>query len=343
LKRILSLVLIAGGGGLTLLGTALISPASAGPSLCGGTVATNLTLTGNVTCSGAASGITLAAGVTLDCRGFSVLGDPAVKGEGPGIVVEKNSKVTHCIVKYFDAGIYLDTGGSGNLITANTVADNIGTGDFGDGIAGDTTTGNRIVQNTVSHNGPFDGIGLIGKSNNNLIQFNTVANNDVPSVNRLGVPTVNQDDGIRIEGPGAMNNKVRYNTVAGNGLDGIAVFGNQGTGFNNTGTIISGNSVSGNGFNTLNRQGDGIRLFLTGNNTQVTSNTVTGNAANGIRVDSLSNTITGNRATGNSAAGSPPPKSAAAFDLLDSNPTCDANVWHMNVYGTAQPACAGAP
>jgi parallel beta-helix repeat protein len=345
LKRILRLVATAGAGSLMLLGTALVSPASAAPQpSCGNTVLASVTMTGNLSCSGRNSGIAVAPGVNLNCNGFSILGDPSVVGEGPGITVNKSSTVTNCTVKYFNAGIALKSGGGNNVISNNTVQDNIslGSADFGDGIALDTSSNNQITGNTVNHNGPYDGIGLIGKSNNNLIQFNSVTNNNVVSMTRTGIPTVNQDDGIRIEGPGAMNNRVQFNTVSGSGLEGIAVFGNQGTGINNTGNIIDANTVSGNGNNTLNRQGSGIRLFLTANNTQVTNNTVTGNAANGIEVDSLNNTITGNAATGNSAAGSPPPRSAAAYDLLDTNPTCDANAWHNNTYGTAHPACAGA-
>ncbi len=324
MKRILSLVVIAGAGGLTLLGTALISPASAGSgSLCKTTITTNTVLTGNVSCSGRNSGITLANGVTLDCNKFSILGDPAAKGEGPGITVTQNSTVRNCTVKYFDAGIYLQPGGN-NIITMNTLQDNVGTGNYGDGIAADTSSNNQITANTVSGNGPYDGIGLVGKSNNNLIQYNSVTGNNAPNGG-------GQDDGIRIEGPGAQNNRVQYNTVSGNGLDGIAVFGNQGTAFNNTGTIINGNTVSGNGFNGVTRPGHGIVLFLSGNQTKVTNNSVIGNAGNGIRVGSLSNTITGNVAKGNTST-----------DLFDSNVACDANAWHQNTYGTAQPACAGA-
>lgn len=317
-------MVIAGAGGLTLLGTALASPASAGNALCGSTVSANLTLTGNVNCSGLNSGIRVANGITLDCNKFSILGNAAAKGEGPGITVTQNSTVRNCTVKYFDAGIYIQPGAGNNLITINTLQDNVGTGNYGDGIATDTSSNNRITANTVSSNGPYDGIGLVGKSNNNLIQFNTVSNNNVPSGG-------GQNDGIRIEGPGAQNNRVQYNTVSGNGLDGIAVFGNQGTPFNNTGTIINGNSVTGNGYNGVTRLGHGIVLFLSGNQTTVTNNTSTGNAADGIRVGSLSNTITGNVATGN-----------MVIDLHDLNAGCNTNAWHNNKFGTAQPACAGA-
>ncbi len=206
-----------------------------------------------------------------------------------------------------------------------------------------TSSNNQITKNTVDHNGAFDGIGLIGKSNGNLIQYNSVTNNNLVTRNPAGTPIVNQDDGIRIEGPGATNNQVLFNTVSGSGLEGIAVFGDQRTGFGNTGTVINGNSVTGNGFNSLNRQGSGIRLFLIGNNTQVTNNRSSNNAANGIEVDSLDNTITGNVATANSAAGSPPPRTGTAYDLLDTNPTCDANAWHANTFVSAHPACAGTP
>lgn len=131
---------------------------------------------------------------------------------------------------------------------------------------------------------------------------------------------------------------MQFNTVSGSGLDGIAVFGNRGTNVNNTGTVINGNSVTGNGFHNFgHRKGSGIILFLTGNQTQVTNNAVTGNAASGIRVGSRLNTITGNVATGNDAAGAP----QQAYDLYDLHFQCDRNVWANNTYDTAKPACAG--
>jgi len=310
---------------LTLISTAFVSPASAAHiASCGGTVSAPIAyLTGDLNCSGPNSGVTVAPGTTLDCSYYSILGNPASTGEGPGIKVTQNSTVRNCTVKYFDAGIYLQPGGS-NIITMNTLQDNVGTGNYGDGIAADTSSNNQITANLVSGNGPYDGIGLVGKSNNNLVQYNTVSNNNVPNGG-------GQDDGIRIEGPGAQNNRVQYNTVSGNGLDGIAVFGNQGTGVNNTGNIIDANTVSNNGSNGVTRPGHGIVLFLTANQTTVTNNTVTGNAGNGIRVGSLSNTITGNYAKYNTST-----------DLFDTNAGCDANAWHMNTYGTALPACAGA-
>lgn len=156
-------------GSLMLLGTTLIGPASAGagpaqPS-CGGNVPASVTLTGDLHCGGGANaGITLAPGTTLDCNGHSILGDPTVRGEGPGITVTENSTVRNCTVMYFDAGIYIQPGGGHNVISANTIRDNIGRGNCGDGIVLDTSSNNQISGNTVDHNGPFDGIGLVGKS-----------------------------------------------------------------------------------------------------------------------------------------------------------------------------------
>nr|MDQ6949594.1 right-handed parallel beta-helix repeat-containing protein [Actinomycetota bacterium] len=200
MKHILRFVATAGASSLMLLGTVLVGQASAGPIApsCGSTVVIGGTLTGPLSCSGPNSGIILAPGVNLDCNGYSIMGDPNVTGEGPGITLTARSTVSNCTVRYFDAGIYIQPGAGGNRITTNTVEDNVGTGDYGDGIVLDTSSGNTISGNTVSRNGPFDGIGLVGKSSNNLIEFNTVTNNNVPNGGR-------QDDGIRIEGPGAKN------------------------------------------------------------------------------------------------------------------------------------------
>lgn len=121
--------------------------------------------------------------------------------------------------------------------------------------------------------------------------------------------------------------------------DAARAFGNQGTAFNNVNNTISGNSVTANGFNTLTRPGSGIRLFLAGNSTMVTNNSVTNNAASGIEVDSRNNTITGNTALNNALAGTPP----QAYDLYDFHFDCDANVWHANIFGTAKPVCVTTP
>lgn len=123
--------------------------------------------TDDLTCSGASSGVTLGNRTTLDCDGHSILGNAAAQGEGPGIIVQTNITVMNCTVKYFDAGIYLNDNGRNNVINNNTVEDDVGGGNFGDGIAVSISSNNQITDNTVKGNGPYDGIGMVGKSTGN--------------------------------------------------------------------------------------------------------------------------------------------------------------------------------
>jgi len=178
------------------------------------------------------------------------------------------------------------------------------------------------------HNGVFDGIGVLGGDANNVIRGNIVHDNDVANG-----PDVNEDDGVRIDGPNATNTDIEHNTVSRNGLDGIAVFADDGTGAPNTGTIIASNTVTGNGFHDkAHRKGDGIVLFgLPSDPTargadfsHIHDNRVDRNAANGIRVDSQHNEIVANHATGNATA------TGLAFDLSDINAGCATNSWRLD-------------
>lgn len=327
---------------LLSLGLAILvvaDPASSAPSpiKCGSVITVDTTLVADVgPCS--RGGLVIGAdNITLDLSRFAVLGRVNRTGDGVGIrlsgrtnVAIRNGRVTD-----FDAGIAI-VGGSANAVENVLVKDNIGTtkrGDFGDGIVLSASSGNTVTGNDVIHNGPFDGIALLGAASANLIEGNIVSGNHVGNT---------ADDGIRIEGPGATNNTVRGNTVSANGLDGIAVFSDQRTGSLNTGNVIEANTVTANGFGLLGaRPGDGIRTFLRANENTIRNNEVHGNAGSGILIanGSLSNQILTNNSTDNARQ----PTSGARFDLHDLNPACDANTWSGNVYGTAFPVCTTGP
>lgn len=324
--------------GLMIVGFADPVSSAAAPIKCGSLITASTTLTASIgPC--AKGGLVIGAdNVTLDLGGFAVTGRPNRTGDGAGIRLSGRTGVTvkNGRVSDFDAGVAI-AAGSANTISHLLIRDNIGTtkrGDFGDGISISDSKANNIVANEVIHNGPFDGIGLVGTSSANLVEDNLVSENNVPQT---------ADDGIRLEGPGATDNMVRANTVSGSTLDGIAVFSNQVTGAQNDGNIIEDNTVTANGFGFLGaRPGDGIRTFLRADSTVVRNNMVTDNAGSGILISngSLSNEIITNTATANArqaAAGS-------SFDLNDLNlsPPCDANVWSGNVFGTANQACTTA-
>jgi hypothetical protein len=132
-------------------------------------------------------------------------------------VTVRNGTVTD-----FDGGVVID-GGSANTITGITARHNIGgtvnhvQSRFGDGVAIESSSDNRIINNATDDNGPFSGIGLYslvdsdhprtstGASTRNLIQSNQVVGN---VVGRDGFTSATDNDGIvrdpfrRHAGPG---------------------------------------------------------------------------------------------------------------------------------------------
>ncbi len=316
----------------TLLGTTLVGTASAAHVGCGQTITQNTVLDSNVgPCSG--DGIIIGAdNITLDLNGFTVFGTSA-PNEGAGILLVGRTGVTirNGTVTLFDAGVAI-VGGSGNTVTRIRAVDNFGTraSDFGDGIGLYASSNNRIVGNVARHNGVYDGIGLVGNSDNNLVESNAVQDNNVESS-----ATLVEDMGIRVEGPGAGNNTVRNNSVTGNGLDGIIVFPFAG----NTNNVVQGNVTRANGFhNKAHRTGNGI--VVGASNTTIEGNISQSNAASGIRVNGRNNTIRSNTATNNALfVNTGTINAGGAFDLHDTQPQCDANVWQNNTYGTRNQPC----
>ena len=328
------------------------SQAFAAPVGCGSVITATMTLTVDIGGCNQGGLLIGADNITLDLGGHTV-GGRSRTGDGIGISTNGHSGVVikNGIVRDFDTGVAI-AGGGGSTVDRVTARDNIGPAKInskfglGEGIVINGSSDNTVSNNTVLHNGPFGGITILAdtggltKSSGNDIVGNMVVANDVPH------DGVNEDDGIRIEGPNSPDNSVIGNTVRQSGLDGIALFADQLTGFKNTGTIVANNVVEGNGFHDKgHRKGDGIVLFGSPTNpavggadaTSVHDNTVRGNAASGIRVASKSNTITSNVATGNAAF----PGQTTAFDLRDQNAACDNNTWLGNVFGTASSACIG--
>lgn len=343
-----------GAGALVACLAGLAIPATAAAASatvkCGSMITQNTTLASDVgPCN--QGGIVIGAdNITLDLGGHSVLGKPR-NGDGIGISTNGHSRVTieNGIVRFFDTGVGV-MGGADNTVTGVTARDNIGTDQFnskfgrGDGILIYQSNSNSVYGNKSFNNGPFAGITVLGDASSpsvpsahNAIIDNTVTNNDIPH------QSVNEDDGIRIEGPNATGTLIDGNDVEANGLDGISIFADQLTGFKNSGSIITNNTVTGNGFNNeAHRKGDGLILFGSPTNaavggadgTTVSGNTVEDNAANGIRVLSEGNTISSNTALYNDAY-----PNVTAFDLVDAWPACDSNSWSGDTFGTHNQAC----
>jgi parallel beta-helix repeat protein len=300
-----------------------------------------------------------ASGITLDLNGFSVLG-ASNPNDGTGIHLFRVSNVTvrNGSVRNFDMGVAIE-GGSGNTVQGITARDNIGSNSSngGDGIAILSSQNNRIIGNIAENNGALSGIGLYttvdmahprgttGVSSGNLIQSNSVLNN---IASRFGDVTTTDNIGIRVE-PNSAGNFFIGNQVNGNGLDGITLF----VGANNN--VIRNNSVNRNGlYRTTARRGNGIGLQSLPGQQGASGNTIEGNLVtengdNGIvlrgprggALGAVNNVVRNNIAVRNALLPLLGPAFGPAFDLNDSNPNCDNNVWRGNRYLTVDPPCAG--
>ncbi|MCA1683769.1 MAG: right-handed parallel beta-helix repeat-containing protein, partial [Actinobacteria bacterium] len=156
---------------------------------CGKTISKSTTLQSDIgPCYG--DGVVIGANkVTLDLNGKRIYGfaDPS-DGNAAGVRLTKRSGVTvkGGTVSGFDAGVVVSGGGSSNTLTGLTVKDNIGPDrigtTFGDGIFIEDSGANKVVGNTISHNGIYDGIGIFGaKADGNTVENNTVEQTVGPS------------------------------------------------------------------------------------------------------------------------------------------------------------------
>ena len=299
-------------------------PATAAHVACGQTITVSTTLDANVgPCS---TGLVIGANnVVLDLNGFTLSGTTAT-GEGPGVDITGRTGVTvrNGTITQFDAGVAI-TGGSGNTVTALTLFNNRGTGDFGDGVAVFASTGNTISYNRIRNNGPYSGISLI-RASNNLIEHNQITGNNQSPTNTSG---------IRVENVGtnaSNNNTIRYNLVQGSGLDGIQLFAGA-----------SGNVVSHN--QALQNNRDGITAFAGARNNIIEDNQTRYNgfgpiAGHGIFIRAAAGSFpapSNNRILRNVSTNN------RTFDLRDGTPNCGTNVWSGNQANTGTPPCVFGP
>lgn len=323
---------------------------------CGQTITTDTTLDGDVgPCPD--NGIVIGAdGIVLNLNGHRVFGtsDP---GDGAGVLISEHRgvTVTNGTVSDFDGGVVI-RGGGGNTVVRIVAEDNIGASEghppspgtlYGDGIAIQASSKNRIVDNVARRNGPFSGIGLFelsdsdhpfpsGPAEDNLVVGNLVEDNVECRRNPTSGSVFCDNDGIRLEPEVGPGNVVARNEVRGNGLDGISLFGRT------TDNTVVDNQVEAKGFLGA-VPGDDIRVF--GFDNQVVRNDSFDNARDGISVGRRSIAPPGslpppngrdNRMVANDTGGN------GFLDLYDSNPGCDDNLWRRNTHETASPACAAA-
>ena len=268
---------------------------------CGSVITKSTVLAGDVgPCP--ENGITIAASnVMLNLNGHQVLGTFTAEPPLPptnvvdGIGIEfadvHGSTVRNGTVSHFSLGVDIQNGGSNRVVDMN-VHDNIGvlptdTANNGDGIALFGSNYNRIADNSIVHNGVWDGIALLtsnGSTGNdgashNLIIHNLISGNNVAMLNSDGTPGWKRDIGIAIEGPGSEYNQVIDNVIKGSGTHGIQMFpacnhsyaGGQGMGcagtVPNDYNVIRENTITGNGFGLPVAgapAGDGISVLSMG-------------------------------------------------------------------------------
>ncbi|WP_321423194.1 right-handed parallel beta-helix repeat-containing protein [uncultured Methanobacterium sp.] len=203
------------------------------------------------------------------------------------------------------SGICLDTS-NGNIITGNNVTGNQ------EGIFLSNSTQNTIYSNTLSNNkytgsttisGGLNSIQgnniqsngvsgiLVQRSAGNVISENTVQSNGWSGICLdqstgtvvFNIVTSNQE-GIFIAN-NAMGNMIRNNTVVNSTFTGVSILGGSGS------NVVSGNSVSGNGFNGI--------LMQNSNQNTVQFNTVRDNGWSGICLDQSTGTVVFNIVTSN--------------------------------------------
>ena len=301
-------------------------PASAAHVSCGQTIVVSTVLDSNVGPCGGTGLIVAANNITLDLNGFTISGGPAGEG-GPGIRLAGTTGVTvkNGTVTQFDAGVAIE-GGSGNTVTGIRALDNRSNfGDYGDGIIMFQSNSNRILNNQVRNNGPWDGIGVL-RGAFNVIDGNQITDNNQSTTNTAGVRLENQNLGPNGNFP-SNDNVVTNNLVSNSGTFGIQVF--------------AGGSRNQIKFNqVVNNTLDGITVFAGGNNNVIEGNRVQGNRANGIRIRAAAGSFpgpTGNQILRNVSFGN------AVFDLRDDQPNCDGNIWRGNQAATFTPPCTMTP
>ncbi|MCA1683711.1 MAG: right-handed parallel beta-helix repeat-containing protein, partial [Actinobacteria bacterium] len=228
---------------------------------CGKVITQSTTLTEDIGPCYHDGVIVRADNITLDLnnkRVYSFLRPSDGNAAGIRLPGRKGVTVKNGTVSGFDAGVVVGGGGS-NTLTGLTVKDNIGpdtvTTTLGDGIFIEASASNKVVGNTISHNGIFDGIGIYEpQSNSNIVENNVIENTVGPSDRGpagQGIIINGATEGAtptHVESVRVANNVVRDNASAG-----IA-------NVNHVRGSIVGNTVTGNG--ATNSVGNGIGVSV---------------------------------------------------------------------------------
>lgn len=285
---------------LAMLGVGFVGTGEAAEVGCGAVITANTTLHSDIGPCPADGLVVTAGNIKLNLNHKHVFADNGA-GDNAGVRLANVHKVTVSggTVEGFDGGVVI-MGGGGNAVrhvTAKNNMNDVGDPpcDLGDGIAIFDSNENTIMGNRALHNGPYSGISVVGDADRNLIRGNVASDNNIEAGGGCGINPL-QDEGIRIEGPGANGNRVQFNRVSRNLLSGVGLHGyvcSDAGGDEvqpaNSGTVVEGNiardtagtSIA-SGINFLEQGPAGIVCASFGNT--VNNNTSTGNESEGIFV-----------------------------------------------------------
>ena len=311
----------------TGIGATFLAPMAAHAAVaCGQTITASMTLDHDMNCP-TGNGVNINAhNVVLDLGGHTINGAPPSGGGRRGVSVTFDHHgvvITNGVIRGFDQGVGM-SGQADATVTGLTLDSN------GSGIITQAdSAGSRITGNAIVNTTQFSAIQLGGSRH-------VVESNSIVSPNGTGVFLSGHDNlirGNRITDPGAAgvgigrfpstfgpfrNNQVTGNSITGasrvfssssisvTDSSGARVEGNFVSGRrstpgvfveNSANTIVSANSLTGNGSGVLVRGGS------TG--TQVTANQAAQNAFTGIFVENLptSTLVADNRVLGNGGHG----------------------------------------
>ena len=305
-------------------------PAAAAPA-CGGLVLASAVLTADIGPCANGGLIIVGNDITLNLNGHRLFGT-AQAGDGNGIEISgnRNVRIVNGSVTDFDNGIVLDATTDAVVGSMRVLRNVAGVGGGGVGIEVFGTAGTRIFATEIRGNGPVAGVYHYAASHATVIESSQVVSNAAGLALASGTSA----------------------TVANSRITGNAGYGIE-LGDTMNGAVVRGNQIAANGFTGRPGVfGDGVHVhrarpprpgfpFPVAGDHLIESNAVVRNAGTGIAVEATDTVIRRNYSSGNGAAGGA--LTGPAYDLLDFDPACTGNTWTGNAFGTAAPACAGAP
>ncbi|MGI8777346.1 MAG: hypothetical protein ACR2LJ_08155 [Acidimicrobiales bacterium] len=233
---------------------------------CGAVLTKDTTLHADVGPCPADGLIVGADDITLNLNGHTVSGTGPGDGSHAGILITNHTGVIvngrQGTVTEFAEGVAV-VGGSHNTVKFLTVRDNVGppTTDavFGDGIGVFFSAANTIANNTVTHNGIYTGVAILGPdSNDNVIQNNVISDtvDTTPGTFNMNGAGIVINAFLNTDFPRMVSisgNKVIANVVENNDNSGIS-------NISNVNGIVAGNTVRGNGRSATESPRNGIGI-----------------------------------------------------------------------------------